>query len=277
MREIKNFELSALKEYNPPKYPTYQDAKADPALLRKLPSRWKKNIGAFACAALLSGAIMTGGCFIPGGGNGNYNGNGNNGNGGHYTENGSNNNNKNNGNNNNGNNNGNINIDDIIASGGGFHHGGSGVSIYIVYLTEQEAIDVIRGKAEYLGLPMRDTPPNVSVTVSYEDFWGMVDREVGLNLFNADKNIGISHVGNMRWNNQWIASEAQEMFDAKNNDLTVGVFHGGVEAVNNPENFYIGRPPTETERAEISERLKQHLTAQVREFIEWLQAAGIIQ
>jgi len=204
-----DFELSALKDYNPPKYPTYLDAKADPALLKKIPSRWKKNMAALACVGLLGGVTVLSGCFFP--------------------------------------------------SGGGGHFGGSGgPPAYIVYLTEQEVIDVIKNKAEYMGLEMKDTPPNIFVTVGWDN------TKVGLHLFNEENNVAFSHVGN-----EWVASEAQEAFDAKNDDLTVKIFHSGVSE--------IWGSATDEIKTQKTEELKQHLTAQVREFIEWLQAEGIIQ
>ncbi|MCL2555766.1 MAG: hypothetical protein FWE03_01940 [Firmicutes bacterium] len=221
---MNDFELVPLASYNIPKYPTYEDAKLEPKLLKKIPSRWKKNLAALACIGLLSVGTTTAlsGCFI---------------------------------------------LNRCLNSCLGsctIHMGGSGMPIYVVYLTEQEALDVMRNKAEYMGLELNDTPPNISVTASWDN------RQVNLKLFNEDKNIAFSHVGaNNFWdweiNKEHIANEAQEAFDEKDSDLIVKVFHSN--AISSSRNT----------RDEDHEYLKQHLTAQVREFIEWLQAEGIIQ
>jgi len=226
-----SFEMSPLIDYNQPKYPTYENMKNDPALLKKLPARWKKSLGALACAGLLGTAAMLGlgGCASA-----------------------------------------------LRGCTGGCsdlqcHFGGAGgPPLYIVYLTEQEAIEVIRNKAEYMGLSMNDSPPDYTVRVGWSN-----DREVSFGLFNENKNIAFSHIGprhryDLYDNFEILAREAQEAFDEKDNDLIVKVFH------NNTDESYTWSLSDEI-RADMRENLKRHLTAQVKEFIEWLQAEGIVQ
>ena len=224
---MESFELVPLKKYNPPSYPTYEEARRDRTLLKKLPSRWKKSVGALACVSLLGAASLLGGCgFLLNG--------------------------------------------CTCSRCGSIHFGGSGTPIYVVYLTEQEAIEVIRNKAESMGLEMKDTPPDISVTID--------GRDISLSLFNKENEVAFAHVGAMdswdvwdqgSWTTSGIAKRAKEAFDAKENDLAVGVFNTwSVDSVCRP---------TEEERAETLKWQKQQLTAQVRKFIEWLQAEGIIQ
>jgi len=297
MNNIEGFEVSALNKYSQPRYPTYDEARLDPTLLKKLPSRWKQNMGALACIGLLGMSTIFGGCscvlnnetnplnpkypeYPNGPGYTNDNGNGyknGNDNGNGYT---------------NGNNNGYENGNNsnqpyfVIPTGGGFHFGGSGgPPVYVVYFTEQEALEVIKNKAEYLGLSMRDVPPDISVVVREWDSQWAPQHEIRLDLFNEKNNIAFAHVaGSNWWWSEEIARIAQDAFDAKDGDLAVGVFHGTTEGFFEQEliydewgEFYSTRSPTIEERKEIGKRLKQHLTAQVREIIEWLQAEGIIQ
>ena len=280
MRAIADFEISPLKAYGVPKYPTHERAWADSDLLKKLPSRWMKNLGALACVSLLGVSVALGGC-IPARGNGN--GENGHGNGNHQTENGNGNGNGS-GNNGNGNHNwADIDFDTLQPSGGGPHFGGSGTPLYVVYFTEQEAIDIIRNRANHFGLLMNDTPPDVSVTVKPdEDFGsGNYQREIKPALFNKENNVALSYVGGISstwwWSNREIAEDAKKAFDALDGDLTAGVFHGRVESFHNQNDFFGDHAPSPEERAQAGEKLKEHLTTQVREFIEWLQAEGIIQ
>jgi|GEM_PF-2504131 len=305
-----DFKIIALSDYKLPNYPTYKEARIDPSLLKRLPNRWKKNMAALACVGLLSMTAALGGCFGASCGqttapyypNGNDNGNGNgynndNGNGykngnGYYNGNG------NGYENGNGNNNGNLCIADLIASGVAVHHGGSGgPPLYVVYLTEQEALQVIRYKSESLGLPMRGTPPDVSVIAKnlrlLEWGWDIEDipqRQVKLGLFNEEKNIAFSHVAGRSnwwdedWGNREIAQYAQGLFEEKEGDRVVKVFHGTEANIGNPTWIEDEDVPNawhpvfcQEQKIEATQILKQHLKAQVREFIEWLQTEGIIQ
>jgi len=227
---LDNFEIVPMTNYSAPKYPTHEDALLDPALLKKIPSRWRKNIGAIACMGLLGITTTLSGCFGFGFRN--------------------------------------CLNRPICSECGSSHWGGAGgPPIYIVYLTEQEAIDVMKNKAEYMGLNMSDTPPDYTVTFGQGN-----DSEVRLKLFNEYKNLAFSHVG-ARNNWSWqdfgeIARDVQNEFDAKDNDILTKVFYTDLR---------LTCLWTEQDHARIREELKQHLTAQVREFIEFLQAEGIIQ
>ncbi|MCL2256573.1 MAG: hypothetical protein FWC11_07005, partial [Firmicutes bacterium] len=149
---------------------------------------------------------------------------------------------------------------------GSVHFGGSGVPLYVVQLTEQEAVEVIQNKAEHMGLDLRGTPPNVSVTVGTGQ-WNQ--RTIAPMLFDEENNIALAHVGVTDrwdwWGDPETARLAQEAFDEKEGDLNVGVFYSRGEGV-----------WCKSRNDQVREDLKQHLSAQVREFIENLQAQGII-
>ena len=59
----KNIVVKSVKKYAPPKYPTLADASRTPMLLKKLPSRWEKNAKVIAAVGLL-GAISLTSCGI---------------------------------------------------------------------------------------------------------------------------------------------------------------------------------------------------------------------
>ena len=48
-----------MTNYTPPKLPTLQSAKNNPALLKKLPSRWQKNAAVIACIGIMGAMSLT--------------------------------------------------------------------------------------------------------------------------------------------------------------------------------------------------------------------------
>ncbi|MCL2443811.1 MAG: hypothetical protein FWD13_10170 [Treponema sp.] len=151
------------------------------------------------------------------------------------------------------------------------HHGGSGgAPIYIVYLTEEEALALIRTKVETAGLNLDSEPPEYSVKI-----WNR--HEIGLNLYNEEKDVGVALVrtNDTGWvwcdvgDSKEIAEEAKKEFDKLENNTTIGVFY-------NPEKPF-GNEPSAEAKEEAEELLREQLASQVQEFILWLQAEGIIQ
>ncbi|MCL2563710.1 MAG: hypothetical protein FWE08_06715 [Oscillospiraceae bacterium] len=63
--------LIPAKSYTPPQYPTRADTRGNPALLKKLPSKWRKNAAAVACIGLLGIALLSGCTTSSPNGNGN--------------------------------------------------------------------------------------------------------------------------------------------------------------------------------------------------------------
>ena len=57
--------ITPVKKYAPPKYPTMTSAKSDPKLLRKLPSRWEKNAAVVAAVGMLGAMSLTSCGVIP--------------------------------------------------------------------------------------------------------------------------------------------------------------------------------------------------------------------
>ena len=114
-------QLRPVKAYNAPSYPTYSSASANPALLKKLPSRWQANAKVIACISVLGTVALTG-CDnqkqpdpnTPAG---------------------------------------------LVEKTKKYnhtrvrmHHGGAGSTFYVVYLTEQDVFSIIQAEAKAAGL-----------------------------------------------------------------------------------------------------------------------------
>ena len=209
MKEHNLLNITPVETYTAPSIPTLDEACGDTALLKKLPSRWKKNAAVIACAGIIGMTALTG-CGVL-----------------------------------------NDRYDDWI------HHGGAASApMYVVYLTEQETLSVIREQLEAAGLNFDAEPPNYTAEVRS---W----LTVGLDLFDSERNVAIAS-GVMSRN---FAEQAVEEF-AKQTDITVGVF------LNYEEEFW--NRPTDEERVEILAGIENHLIVQVQEFIELLRDKGIL-
>ena len=220
--------ISPLKKYTPPKYPTSAESRSNPALLKKLPSRWQKSTKVLACIGLV-GTIALAGCTADR----------------IWT---------------------NENNEQLLIRP---HMGGCvGTPIYIAHLTEQEALSIIRAEAEAAGLSFNATSFNT-----------IADLNVRINnLYDENKSVALTYItlGNTRGRSQWwgmglFINYVIEEFEKQNSDMTLGIFHQWGEEVESRQ-----RPNAE-EKAETRELLKEHLTAQVRTFVESLREQGIIE
>jgi hypothetical protein len=161
---------------------------------------------------------------------------------------------------------------EVCSACGKMHHGGAGgAPVYVVFLTEQEALSLIREKAEKLGLNLNAAPPDY--TVEIDRFFDTV--KIGLDFFDEEKNVALSLVSLLEsdwlWGrdslNREVAKLAAEEFAKQENDISVGVLY-------NPGESPCLDPKT---KEEIEKELRENLAGQVRQFIEGLQAQGIIQ
>jgi len=119
--------LRPVKKYAAPGYPTLLQARKNPALLEKLPSRWQENARVAACLGML-GTVALAGCD-------NQNKPDANGKAGIVK---------------------NV-VGDNLARVK-MHGGGQGSSFYVVYLTEQEAYSTLQAEAKAAGLYMNEEP-----------------------------------------------------------------------------------------------------------------------
>ena len=143
-----------------------------------------------------------------------------------------------------------------------------GSPIYVAYLTEQEALAIIRAEAEAAGLSLNATSFNT-----------IADLNLRIsNLYDEEKDIALAYItsSNTRfispwWGMGWFVNYVVEEFEKQNSDMTLEVFHQMGEYVESRQ-----RPNAE-EKAETRELLKEHLIAQVRDFLELLREQGIIE
>ena len=230
---INLLKINPVEQYTPPKYPTYADTHNSPNLLNKLPSRWQQKTAVIACIGLMGASALIG-CSSRDNqdSNGGYSG---------YS-----------------------NFDISVRQ----HRGGRGSAFYVVYLTEQEALGIIRAEAARAGLHFNDEPPPYHVDYN--------DLIVGLDLFNEDKGIAIAHIDSYDSNRPFSAREArlaeiiESAFLQQGRDINIGVIYSPIRDIgrDTPRNITIRR---------ARRGLRIDFTAQVRNYIELLREQGLLE
>jgi len=158
--------LRPVQKYAAPAYPTLSEARENPALLEKLPSRWQDNARVVACLGML-GTVALAGCekndrpHHGGSGSSFYVA--------RLTE-------------QEVSNKSAVNLANAAGDSSArvrVHHGGfSGSPFYVVYLTEQEALSIIQAEAKAAGLRLHENPA-VQFRVVENAFAIRWDREGG--------------------------------------------------------------------------------------------------
>ena len=282
-----NFKVAPVKKYNKPKYPTKTEALASPGLLRKLPRRWQKN-AAVAAAAGLFGALTISSCGIfdsssPGAAADGYNPDSEN-----Y-----------------------LNVAPVFAYGEGTGSMGCVMVAPPVFLSEAEALAIIKNTAEAEGLSFGSEPPGYTaeknkIETKYSWDWEskfvLGKGNVGLDLYDAKKKVAVSFISmreaeqiypNGPWSSvtgympRRLAELTVEDFAEQRGDIAVGVFYDPGKDWESEEHQRIFDEFMSNSEKEWEERREQYeievkalaeenLRAQVRDFIEWLQGQGII-
>ena len=166
------------------------------------------------------------------------------------------------------------------------HFGGSGAGpFYVVYMTEQEAMSIVRSQLETAGLTFGATPPDN--TVAIQDDFTLFTRIYKLNLFDDDKNVAITGVGQNQ--NHWLAQRIADRFEQQNIDASIGVFYTPGLSPNEEWDYEWdwnwsedGSPyhPTNEEIEAVKEKarplLEERLTKQIQAFIDFLTSEGIL-
>jgi len=249
--------ITPVENYKVPEMPVYGDE--NPALLKKLPSRWRKSAKVLASLGLigtlaLSGCASANGTVYPypparpynsivhnlGLAQGSYSG---------YSE------------------------SNLLVR---LHSGGGGGSVYVVHLTEQEAFGVIRERLESAGLVFGDTVPDYTVS----NFFIRDRDELGLKLYDAEKGVAITHVSWLGPNTIWnphvsqLAVWVADSFAQYESDIAIGVFYNPGRVV--PHGHLLSRPSRRNVSA-ARPIIRRQLINQADVFIARLQSDGILE
>lgn len=283
--------VKPLKNYTPPNVPTLEESRKNPDFLKKLPLRWRKHAAIIVAAGLMGAWAFSGCAERAEQGAESQSENYNNGNQGEnknsentpeidyfiptpYT------------------------IDDLVIR---THHGGScGSPYYIAYLTEQEALGIIRMSLEAVGLNFNAEPPD------YRAGW---NGQIGLELFDSDKNVAIAFLNANRSyggagivGGSWLAEILTEEFTEQNPTFKFGVFYIPYTGISYDIDYSLddndewvekyvfwerddngerkSRDATDEDIAqakiEARERLEENARLQIQKFVDYLRAEGIL-
>ena len=256
------FGLTPVLHYNPPAYPTRA---AKPAyILKKLPVRWAKNSAIIACVGALSLGALTG-CDVQVAQTAERCGDGTHGvgaiaaspqTGDWYAENGR-------------------EYDVEVRA----HWGGSGAGpFYVAYLTEQEALGIIRNRLCEAGICFDAPVPNYVATA--ETPWS--EATATLALYDERTGLGIVFPATwwdeFRWgiSHEQIEGALRQDFAQRFNIPAIFMQNPG-EGVGEG-NWWEGdvQPPTDEEAREAGPILESKLLASVDTFIAQLRSEGIL-
>ena len=273
--------VAPVKKYASPKYPTNEEAARAPALLRKLPSRWEKNAAVVAAVGMLGAMTL----FSCGTGKSNIAG---------YNPGGEN----------------FLNVAPVFIHGEGTGAIGCDMVAPPVFLSEQEALAIIKGTLKEAGLSFEATPPEYIATKNktetkyswdYKNKYVLGEGEVGLDLYDDKNGIAVSYISmesaeQIFPNGPWasitgyspreLAELSVEDFAKQKGDIALGVFYDpGTNWEDEAhrqilDEYYSSEKAWEERMAQYENGTKllieEDLRAQVRDFIEWLQGQGII-
>ena len=257
--------IGPVEEYCAPEIPKLEETRDKVALLKKLPSRWQKNAKVVACIGL-AGALTLSGCA-------------------HYLRSQYN------------------AVDNITHSQeSGYeafqnqeefdlvvrlHGGGAGSLFYVVHMTEQEVIGIIRNLLEAAGLNFDADPPDYIVDfVDSGLARGLPTHDI--ELFDEERGVAISHIS---WEDNHrrffshggggLAERVTERFARQSSGITFGVFHNPGRTVNRgwvarTADGLTLRDPFGRREAQKRAILEESVTRQVDEFIAFLQSEGIL-
>lgn len=167
------------------------------------------------------------------------------------------------------------------------HWGGAGMSpIYVVQLTEQEALELIRNQLEEAGLSLSEVSPARTVTIDgvYVDFEDadephrILQDEIEMQLVDEESEIGIALVSlSWRWSldsacTREIGERITQTFSAEHG-ISVGAFFGTEGFIWDGEEVSNHEERVDEERVIIEDKL----TDQVQNFIEQLRREGIVE
>ena len=184
-----------------------------------------------------------------------------------------------------------------------------------VFLSEQEALAIIKGVAADAGVNFGDRPPKYTATQNNgnrelyngrENGIVLGDGNIGLDLYDGEKNVAVAYISMNEAEEKYLPGEdgsvmmssvtsyrprelaemTVEDFAQQNGDISVGVFYDPGVSWESEEHKRILDEYYNSEKnwdekvaqyeADTKQLIEEDLRAQVRDFIEWLQGQGII-
>jgi hypothetical protein len=146
------------------------------------------------------------------------------------------------------------------------HFGGCiGSPVYVVYLTENEALGIIRSGLEAAGLEFNTEPPDYVAT--------LFRQEVTLNLYDKDKGVAIS-CSDLYFHDIY-KDEVISQFLQQNKDMKFGLFFND-RHWSGICSMCITDKVTEQVNEEGKLILEDNLNTQIEQFIELLRKEEII-
>jgi len=153
------------------------------------------------------------------------------------------------------------------------------MSFYVVHLTEQETLSVIRRRLAEYGLNFCDTPPDYR-TYCLEETLGLWRAvwPIGLSMFDAQQRVGIAHIPYRLNDIPFFGIVDTSYYEASfanqtQSRITTGVF--------TTPSAYPPRNATEDERnafaAESRPTLENDLNRQISRFVARLRNLGVIE
>ena len=301
-----------IKKYTSPKYPTVINAKNDPDLLLKLPSRWEKNAKVVVAVSLIGAMTLTS-CGVLSPKIVGYN---------PVSEN-------------------YLNVAPVFIHGEGTGAMGCVMVAPPVFLSEQEALAVIKSVTEDSGLKFLAEPPGYIAAnnkpepqsqYSWENQkYVLGDGNIGMDLYDDKKGVAVTFISmeeaEIKYTNMGssvtsyhpreLAELTAEDFSRQKGDIAVGVFYepgmpwdteeqrqildeyetkrneiyetyykpyvkysdGGYVYIEEEDRKEYDQKYTEAREeyeANMKLLIEKDLRAQIQDFIEWLQSQGII-
>ena len=226
--------ITPIKNYNAPRIPTWESKQNDLALLKKLPLRWRKNAIAITSIGII-GMMALSGCSQ------------------HRQQ---------------------EQVDPVQGVNINIspaHNGGApSMPFYAVYLTEQEALGIIRSQLESYELNFISHPLGYTITVD--------GRSINLDLIDEDNGIAVVYICRRghapptdRSRAMAIANGFMEQYG-----ITVGVFYNPGDQITSLEFSELSDEGILDRMLEAKPALEANLTEQVQEFIASLHEKGMI-
>jgi hypothetical protein len=195
-----------------------------------------------------------------------------------------------------------LNVAPIFIHGDGTGAAGCVMVVPSVFLSEQEALAIIKSVAESEGISFNTLPPEYIATKNDDGDYLLGEGKVRLRYYDSEKQVAVAYIP-MRsakkirknrgvlsvssYNARRLAEMTAEDLSKQEGNIAVGVFYEpGIDRQNEEMKLiYLSlrdvsrydRVIIDEYKAKEKEIMEKNLREQVHDFIKWLQRQGIIQ